>query len=307
MLWPGSACAGCLLAITPRLQSVFAARVQNLPAETRDALLLAVLDGTGDHALLESDDTATANVDHLAPAERARLVSVDAHSRTLVFRHPLIRSAVVELSTSNERRRAHMLLAERRADQPARQAWHLAEATVGPDERVAALLNSVAHENARRGDAVGAIAALLRAADLSPAGPDRSARLAKAAYLGAIVTGDLRRVAELLEAARQADPEGGGALAGAIAGAYHLLNTDGDVDTAHRVLLGAVDALADPCDAHHQPLLEALYNLVMICFLVVADLWEPVHRAIDRLRPLPPVLLALLDKTFSDPTPSRFL
>ena len=73
----------------------------------------------------------------LGPAERAKLVLVDRDGR-LAFRHPLTRSAVVELSTIEERSEAHRALALQ-AD-PERRAWHLAEATVGPDEEVAALL-----------------------------------------------------------------------------------------------------------------------------------------------------------------------
>jgi len=46
---------------------------------------------------------------------------------------------------------------ERRADEPARRAWHLAEASTGPDEVVAGLLQEVAHANLFRGDSVGAI------------------------------------------------------------------------------------------------------------------------------------------------------
>ena len=196
----GTAPLPAVLPLGRRLQTMFAARVDNLPAATRSLLLVAVLDGTGDLRMLESDDMDRSRIVDLAPAERGQLVRVDEMSSRLVFRHPLIRSAVVELSTSDERRQAHRVLAQRRDGEPARQAWHLAEAAVGPDERVATLFNTVAHENARRGDAVGANAALLRAADLSPAGADRGDRLAKAAYLGAIVTGDLGRVAELLDA-----------------------------------------------------------------------------------------------------------
>jgi len=76
----------------------------------------------------------------------------------------------------------------RSAGEPARRAWHLAEASTGPDENVACLLQQVAHADLFRGDAVTAIKELLRAADLSPAGADRASRLAEAAYLGAIVT-----------------------------------------------------------------------------------------------------------------------
>jgi hypothetical protein len=100
----------------------------------------------------------------------------------------------MELASDDERRHAHLVLAERRADQLERRAWHLAEASIGPNEQVAGLLQQVAHASLFRGDSGGAITELLRAAELSPAGTDRSSRLAEAAYLGAIVTGDMRDV-----------------------------------------------------------------------------------------------------------------
>ncbi len=226
----------------------------------------------------------------------------DESTEQLTFRHPLIRSAIVELSTSEQRRRAHAELAARLADQPERHAWHLAEATEEPDERVAALLQEVAHANLRRGDSVGAVTELLRAAELSPSGKGRSGRLTEAAYLGSIVTGDLRDAPRLLEQARRAHPGPGGPLSAAVAGAYHLLHGDGDVDTAHRLLTTAIYELDDPRDAHNKVLIEALYTLIMICFFGGrADLWPPLQNAVDRLIPRPPELLAILSKTFSDP------
>ncbi|MGO8956784.1 MAG: helix-turn-helix transcriptional regulator [Streptosporangiaceae bacterium] len=208
----------------------------------------------------------------------------------------------MELATDDQRRHAHLILAERRADQPARRAWHLAEASIGPDEQVAALLQDVAHTNLFRGDSVGAITELLRAAELSPDGADRSSRLAEAAYLGAIVTGDLRDVPTLMDAARRADPEHGGSLAGAVAGAYHLLNESGDIDNAHRLLVDAINALPNPADAHNKVLIEALYTLLMVSFFGGrAELWPAFHTAFERLRPRPPQLLSILAHTFSDP------
>ena len=285
------------LPLTRRLQTVFAERVYGLPEPARRALLLAVLDGSGDLRVL----TAT-EIGDLGPAERLRLISIDRAGGRLSFRHPLIRSAVIEMSTSDERREMHLVLAGRRRGEPARHAWHLAEASVGPDEQVAALLQRVAHANLLRGDSVGAITELLRSADLSPAGTDRASRLAEAAYLGAIVTGDLGDVPALMQAARQADPEHGGGLAGAVAGAYHLLNFSGEVDGAHRLLTAAIEALPDPSDAADKTLVEALYTLLMVSFFGGRpELWPAFHTAFDRLKPQPPQLLALLSRTFSDP------
>jgi hypothetical protein len=258
---------GVLPAVLPlgrRLQAMFAARISALPVATFHLLLLAALSGTGDLRLLQAaGDTA---INDLAPAERTRLVRIDSPTGRLVFGHPLIRSAVVEMSTSDQRRRAHQELAERLSGQPERRVWHLAEAAVEPDERVAALRQGVAHANLRRGGGVAVVSELLRAAELSPVSSDRASRLAEAAYLGSIVTGDLRDAPRLLEAARQADPEHGGSLAAAVAGTYHLLNGDGDVDTAHRLMVGAIGTLADSGDAHNKVLIEGLYTLLLVCF-----------------------------------------
>ena len=190
------------LPLTKRLQAVFAGRISALPARTRHALLMAVLDGTGDLKVLRYGEPGS-EADDLVPADRAHVISCDGATARVSFRHPLIRSAVVELATDDERRRAHEILAERHAGEPARRAWHLAEASTGPDENVASLLEQVAHADLYRGDSVSAITELLRAADLSPAGADRARRLAEAAYLGAIVTGDLRDVPALMDAARR--------------------------------------------------------------------------------------------------------
>jgi DNA-binding CsgD family transcriptional regulator len=292
-----------VLPLSHRLQLVFADRVSSLPSAAQRLLLLAALDGTGDlHILADSAEHEQPRGD-LAAAERMQLVHVDTTSGRLTFRHPLIRSAVVAAAPIEERRRAHEFLAERRLSDPARRAWHLAEASVGPDEDVGALLQMVAHANLRRGDSVGAITELLRAADLSPAAADKSIRLAEAAYLGASVTGDLLNVPELLDAARRADPDRGGSLAGAVAGGYHLLNGHGDVEAAHQLLHGAIDELPpDAFDVHNQQLVEALYNLLMVCFFAGRpEPWVAFRTDMDRLRPRPPELLELLAETFADP------
>jgi DNA-binding CsgD family transcriptional regulator len=290
-----------VLPLSSRLQSVFSARVDELPPETRHLLLLAVLNGSGDLGVIWTDGSGAAEVDHLSPAERAGLVRLDERTGRLVFRHPLIRAAIVGRATREEIRDAHRTLAGRRSGDPARQAWHLAEAAIGPDELVAALLQSVAHSNLPRGAAVGAVAHLRRAAELSLTGSARSSRLAEAAYLGAIVLGHLREVPGRLDAVRRADPGRGGGLEGAVASAYSLIVGDGDVDSAHRTLLAAIAALDDPGDAHYRALIEALYNLLITCFFSGrAELWKPLHLAIDRLRPRPPSLLSILRETNGD-------
>ena len=292
-----------VLPLSRRLQAVFASRVGALPAATRLLLLYAVLDGTGDLSVLAAAGPEQTGVEDLAYAERAGLVRVDDSTGRLFFRHPLTRSAVVELSTSDQRREVHRALAEHWADRPEQRAWHLARATVAPTEEVARLLEQVAHAVVRRGDAHGAIAALLRAADLSPRGNDRSRRIAEAAYLGADLTGDLRDVPRLLEEARRADGGRAGPLVAAVAAAHHiLLSGDGDLDTAHRLLVGAIEMQHHPYDATDATMIEALYTLAWVCHGGQrAELWRPLHRALSLLKPGVPDRLALVLDTIADP------
>ena len=297
------AAAGALPVVLPlsrRLQALFASRASDLPAPARWLLLLAVLDGTGDLRVLQAA-AGQQQIDDLAPAERAELVRVDDRA-WLVFRHPLTRSAIVELSTSSDRRRAHRALAAQLADQPERQAWHLAEAAVGPDAEAAGLLEQVAQRLMRRGDATGAVDALLRAAELSQPGTSRSRRLAQAAYLGARATGETGSVPELLAAARSADPELSGSLPAAVAAAHLLLNADGHVDTAHRLLAGAIDIKAGPYDASDDTIIPALHTLFLVCYQGGrAELWPSFDAAAGRLGPRLPADLSLLRQTIADP------
>jgi DNA-binding CsgD family transcriptional regulator len=287
------------LPLSRRLQAMFAAQVTVLPELTRHLLLLMALDGTGDPRVLRADG---GRPDDLAAAEWARLAYVDHRTRRLAFRHPLIRTAVVGLSTDDERRRAHQQLAALLTDQPERQAWHLAEATLVPDEHVAGMLEQAAHRILARGDATGAVAALTRASELSPHHADRGRRLARAAYLGATVTGELDTASHLLDDARRADPDPGGSLEAAIAASYLLLNGDGDVDTAHRLLIGALEQRAASDAADDGALEEALHALLRVCwFGGRAELWRPFDAMLARFAPNIPASLDLASKIVADP------
>ncbi|MGW1255659.1 helix-turn-helix transcriptional regulator [Streptomyces sp. NPDC002513] len=287
------------LPLSHRLQSAFASRITSLPAATRYVLLLAALDGTGDLRVLRRAVAGRCSLKHLGPAERAQLIRVDEPSG-LRFRHSLTRSAVVDLSTSDQRRSAHRALALAWEDVPERRAWHLAQAAHGPDEQVAALVEQVAAVIGRRGDGPAAVAALLRAADLTPEGPERARRLAKAAYTGANITGDLRDVPRLLDDARRAAP-GAGSMAAAVAGSAYLLSGCGDIDTAYSLLCGAIALHPEPYDPADTTLFEALHTLMLVCFYGGRpDLWSRFDAALARY-PMAPGLLATSRSTLADP------
>jgi DNA-binding CsgD family transcriptional regulator len=289
-----------------RIQLLYVPRIAALPGPTRQALLLAALEETGELAVIErllrESGEVPGGLGDLVPAERDELVRIDEAVGRLVFRHPLVRSIAVELSTSDDRRRAHRVLAAVLTDQPDRRAWHLAAAAGEPDEEVACLLASEAHRTLQRGDPVGAVAALTRAADLSPRALDRATRLAEAAYIAGDVTGELRRAPELLAAATRADPRPSGSLRAAVAASFVLLNDDGDVTTAHRLLVGAIETGEHGYDAGDDGLIEALWTLLMVCwFGGGVELWAPFHQAVARLKPRAPQFLSLCARTFADP------
>ncbi|MGW1626409.1 helix-turn-helix transcriptional regulator [Streptomyces sp. NPDC002172] len=292
-----------VLPLSDRLQAMFASRVAGLPERSRELLLIAALDGTGDLASVEAAVAGRASVDDLAPAEQRRLVSVSADNRRLSFRHPLIGSAVVELATASERRRAHRALADVLGDQLERRAWHLGEAAVGPDETVAALLEEAGRRRLQRGDALGAVAALTRAAGLSPAAADESRRLAEAAYVGADSGGELEDASRLLAGARLVHPATEReSLHAAAASAFLLINRDGDIDTAYRLLVGAIEAGQHGYDASDPALVEALHLLVLLCWYGGdPKLWQPLLAFVERLVPEPPELLWVITQTFGDP------
>ncbi|MEU2227732.1 helix-turn-helix transcriptional regulator [Streptomyces sp. NPDC018347] len=292
------------------VEALFGMRVGRLPARTRAALLLVALadegdgEGEGDLHVLRAagGDAARAA---LEAAETAKLVEVDDEAHRVLFRHPLVRSAVVGSSTRAERRRAHRVLAGLAGD-PDRRAWHRAEACATPDETVAALLEKTARRTIRRGDATAAVTALVRAADLSPHPADQSRRLAEAAYLGACVTGELENASNLLRRARAVATGGRGSLHAAAATALVLLEGDGDVETAYRLVVDAIEEGSHGYDATDSELIDALSTLLAICgWAGRAEYWPPLFRAIDRLVPGPPEELLLMREAVPDPARAR--
>ncbi|MET9340371.1 AAA family ATPase [Nonomuraea sp. NPDC003804] len=288
--------------LSDRLQSVFASRIADLPQVTRALLLLAAFEGAGDVRVLRTALGEAAGLADLAPAERARLVRVDDGAARIEFGHPLIRSAIVAGSTHEERRKAHLALAAALPDDQERRAWHLAAAATGPDEPVARLLEDSAHRVMRRGDAFAAVAALIRAAELSATSADRGRRLSEAAYIGAEASGATDDAMTLLANARRAGSDPAGSLHAANAAAFLMLNGDGDVATAHRLLVGAIETAGHGYRAEDPALAEAMHTLMLLSWYGGApEYWEPFYRALHRMKPEPPEVLALVSATFPDP------
>lgn len=149
------------------LEEGFERRIQSLPTETRKLLLVAASEPTGDAALfLRAAALLGIAVDALAPAEAAGVIEFGPRMR---FHHPLVRSAAYRAATLTDRREAHRVLAEATDPQsdPDRRAWHAAHAAAGPDDAVAAELETSAGRAQSRGGVAAAAAFLERAAVLT--------------------------------------------------------------------------------------------------------------------------------------------
>ncbi|MGW0435743.1 AAA family ATPase [Micromonospora sp. NPDC003197] len=288
--------------LSERLQAIFAARLPGLPDATRRVLLLATFEGTGDIRVLRAALTGESSLADLAPAERAQLVRVDDATARIAFRHPLIRSAIAATSTHEERRNAHLALATALAENPERRAWHLAAASAGPDETVAELLEDAAHRVMLRGDGLAAVAALVRAAELSTTSAGRGRRLAEAAYIGVEASGAIDDAKVLLADARRATPDTVVSLHAANAAAFLMINGDGDVNTAHRLLAGAIESGDHDYRADDPALIEAMHTLLLLSWYgSTPAYWKPFFEVLRRLQPQPPDVLALASDSFADP------
>jgi len=290
------------LPLTPRLQGLHEERLALLSARTRRALLLAALDSTGDLRVLRTAARTSRLFDDLASAERERMISVDDVNQQLIFRHPLIRSTVVQLSTGGERREAHRALANAVLEKPDLHAWHLAEASLDPDERVAGMMDQVTSRLAHRGDVSGAAATAIRALRLSPESADRARRLAIAAYYS-VKAGETRTGLRLLDGARQADPEFAGSLGDAVVAAFLLLLVgEGHVSTAHQLLVDALRTYPTPFNLHDKVVTEAVHLLARVCWLGGnAEMWHSYMDIVSRFSRPVPVNFLFVYSVLSDP------
>ena len=170
------------LPLSSQIEQSFVRRIQQLPAQTRQLLLVAAVEPVGEPRLLwRAAEQLGIPVDEAtAAAEVDGLLYVDAQVR---FRHPLVRSAVYRMAGADQRRKAHRALADATDPDvdPDRRAWHRANAAARLDETVAAELERSAGQARRRGGPAAAAAFLERAAALTPDPATRAERSLTAA------------------------------------------------------------------------------------------------------------------------------
>ena len=164
-----------------RLKTCFVREYHSLPDSTRQLLLTAAAEPTGQVTLLwRAAALQSIGTDASPPAEAADLAEFGTRVQ---FRHPLVRSAIYQAATPAERRAAHHALAEATDPgvDPDRWAWHRARAAAGPDEAVAAALQRSAGRAEARGGVPAQAEFLQKAAELTPDPAVRAPRALAAA------------------------------------------------------------------------------------------------------------------------------
>jgi DNA-binding CsgD family transcriptional regulator/tetratricopeptide (TPR) repeat protein len=186
--------------LSASIEESFTRRLAALPYDARRLLLVAAADPVGDPALVRRAGELLGIPDGTAAAVESE--GLLEFGPTIVFRHPLVRSAAYRASGLKERREVHRALAEATDPDldPDRRAWHLANATAAPDEEVAAELERSAARAQGRGGFAAAGVFLERAAALTP-DPFRRAERALAAAQTKFQAGALDDALDLLAAA----------------------------------------------------------------------------------------------------------
>jgi DNA-binding CsgD family transcriptional regulator len=163
------------------IEEGFVRRIQSLPGPTQRLLLAAAAEPVGDAALfLRAAAQLGIPVDALGPAEAAGVIEFGPRMR---FHHPLMRSASYRAADLADRRAIHRALADATDPEqdPDRRAWHAASAAAGPDDAVAAELETSAGRAQNRGGIAAAATFLERATALTSDPVLRSARALAAA------------------------------------------------------------------------------------------------------------------------------
>jgi DNA-binding CsgD family transcriptional regulator len=168
-------------ALSGQIEETFLQRLEALPEEARLLLLVAAAEPVGDPLLVwRAAERLGIALSAATAAETEGLLAID---QRVTFRHPLVRSAVYRSASPQERRAAHLALAEVTDPEvdPDRRAWHLAAAAPGPDERVAVELERSAGRAQARGGLAAAAAFLQRSVALTREPTQRADRALAAA------------------------------------------------------------------------------------------------------------------------------
>jgi hypothetical protein len=140
------------LRLGERLELLYLDRVREQPSAAQTLLVLAAAEQLGEpETVWRAAEALGVDPGVTRLPEVRRMLSL---SPRVAFSHPLMRAAAYWSALPGERRRVHAALAAVTdpGSDPDRRAWHLAEATEGPDEAVARELEESADRARGRGD-----------------------------------------------------------------------------------------------------------------------------------------------------------
>ncbi len=225
------------LRVPGSLSTLLGARLDRLPAQARQVLLVVALAGRPTAELVASA--------HGDRSEALAGLELAAHAGVVVlegprvrFSHPLFGSVCHEEAPLWRRQAVHRALAEVVGD-PEERARHLALAADGPDALVASELEAAAEHAAARGATAAAAGLSELAADMTPAESSEDCRRRRfAAAWFHRLAGDFDRACAILEELLTEVPDGVGR-----SDVLYALATTGRADMPTRVRLCSEAAL----------------------------------------------------------------
>ena len=154
---------GTDVALPESLVALVTERLRALPARVRETLVAVAALAAPSVVLLEALGPAV--VDDIELAQKRGVLELDGDR--IRFTHPLLAPACYTAMPLHRRRRLHRRLAELDVD-PEERARHLALAASGPDEKIAAALETAATQARARGATQAAAELAERAVALTP-------------------------------------------------------------------------------------------------------------------------------------------
>jgi DNA-binding CsgD family transcriptional regulator len=289
--------------ISGRLESVFAARLDELSENARWLLLMCSLDRTGQVATIKRASGEDWWFADLVAANDIGLLELDGDQ--VSFRHPLARSAVVQAFSREEQRQAHSRLAEALRGTGDTWVWHRAAASNGTDPEVADALAEISRRAFASGDSRGALRAILTSIEATPPGDLHDRRAARAAFF-ANVGGQpevARRILPIERRQQTTEPRDGvlDETDGYIAAtrAFWLTTQEVDMHSAFLVITRALQGTRNITDPW---VLELFDLLVLLCLRSGrVDYWSHLNRLLAELGATAPQALLMTRDALGDP------
>ncbi|MFI2608912.1 AAA family ATPase [Kitasatospora sp. NPDC018619] len=265
-----------------KLERMFADRLGTVAPEVGRLLLLGALaagpySGSAEWLRALADENAREILERIEADGLARLDPAGQ----LVFRHPLVRTAVVSAASDTALREAHRALSDTLAPEDPRRLAHEAAAALLPDEELARRLQEAGHDLARRGGAAEGALLLERAAVLSPSSCDRVRRLTRAAVMAAH-GGQLRHTAALVEELKGSTVPADTTPLFSYAVVYADQSHHVDFESSAALLPAALDALAEPGAESFGGLVEQAWFKLLLAATYTDDPWA--WRALEKHR-----------------------